>query len=244
MKNQVPYLLLLISLLANTSLFPAAPTEDRNVAMEITQIEGQTKIPSLVKKISSTENALNFIKKRANCFLLDYTQCRKPDLLTLHYALGFLVGLRIPIGVVAVTLKKYGKIDGPIFLVLSETIAELIVAPSVGIKGIATQPFITAIFNIMSSAGLVFADVATMWQGSPLQFIKSLGSYIASNAQCVWSESHCKVSTFKGVEWSPFERRSRLYFWLGFISGAASRMSYRHLFGPQKLKIKDPSVRF
>ncbi len=88
---------------------------------------------------------------------------------------------------------------------------------------IAGKVFKNAFLLAMDAAG-VASTVYTSKDSLPIGILRALLSYIAMNIKCIWSESYCQPSLTKRIEsstppFSPSERRSGLYFLLGYISG-------------------------
>lgn len=227
MKKNYVHALLLVGLLLNTSLFSAAPMEDRNITI---QIAGETKRPPFVKKINSLESAKRLLQQKAHCLLSDSTECTGTDRLALNYAFGFAAGFALDVDLVSSALSSSGAVKNEKVRDLAQVLVELTL-----LKGALLRPMLTRLSILLGTAFFVIADIAGIVQqtqaaSSRFFFLKAVGNYIAMNAKCAWAESYCERSLLKaegGLALTPFARRAVLFFWMGYVSGLAAKKIWR-----------------
>ena len=104
----------------------------------------------------------------------------------------------------------------------------------------AVHPVLSGIYRFIITALVIRRDLNKVWGESfgrekqslipnSAAFLKSLGNLLVMDTKCIMSESYCEGEVNALGDQALFAptsyaRRKALYFWLGFISGTATRM--------------------
>jgi len=105
---------------------------------------------------------------------------------------------------------------------------------------VVAHPLISGIYRRLSTVFFIVKDFEGIMKRSSnfVSFTKEVGNTLAMNAKCIYSESYCiggpdRTPDVIGGMWpnltSSFERRATLYFWLGYISGLATKIGLRFM---------------
>lgn len=242
-QNYCFYALLLMSALFTCPLF-SAERSPKAIKTEIAQIKKQnTEItPISVKVINTLEKAVKTLDHIAFC-LITGKKCTPRDRIVVSYALGFAVGASYNIYPIARLLAKHNIAEKRWRLAAGQMAGEMALTAA-NLKGAVLTPYTTALQHAILSAIFLIGDVKqaveeAMNRESVLMFLKELSRYLAKDAQCIWSESYCKVFGFEGYSdelTTPTAKREALYFWMGFISGTIVK---KGLIGTLRQKIEE-----
>ncbi len=206
----------------------------RALKADVAQLKKQNgeAVPTDLKKLNTLQKAIKKLDETLTCLILD-KKCTPRDRLALNYALGFIIGYKIDIGIMTNLLRNYDT-KKPLNAagVYGTQATQEILFTLAHLRGILITPVMSAIKQLLLTAVFLAGEIKeigdqTMQSESIIAFMKEISKWVAMNIKCIWSESSCQVPINKivGTEeyLTPAMKRESLYFWMGYLSGVFAR---------------------